>query len=92
MIVLLHSPVIGDNVKAEPILKNRFHLTRQQIDLTGCFRLVGVADLQETVAHLAPPPLPNVAQPALGPLEQVAVPPIARLCVTLRLVQRVLTG
>ena len=83
-------PVVADDVEARPVLGHRLHLTREQVDLRGGLGLVGVADLQQPLAHLALPPLPNVPQPPLGPLVEVARPPVAQGGVALGLVQGVL--
>ena len=83
-------PVVGHHVEAEPVLQDGLHLTREQVDLAGRLALVRVADLEEAVPDLAPPLLPDVSQPALGPLEEVAGLSVAQRGVALGLVQRVL--
>ena len=85
-------PVVGDHVEAEPVLEDWLHLTGEEVDLRRRLVLVGVADLEEAVPDLAPPPLPHVPQPPLRPLHEVALLPVPGLGVPLGLVQGVLAG
>ena len=83
-------PVVGDHVETEPVLEHRLHLTRQQVDRGGCFALVSVTNLEESVPDLAAPSLPDVPQTSLRALAQVSRLSVACFCITLRLVQGVL--
>ena len=83
------SPVVGDDVEAEPVVGHRLHLAGEEVDLGGLLALVGVVDVEESFAHLALSPLPHVPQPPLGALVQEARLPVARVHVALGLVQGV---
>lgn len=85
-------PVVGHHVETESVLEHRLHLTSEKVDLGGRFILVSVTDLEETIPDLTPSPLPDVPEPPLGPLEQVAGLSVAGLGVPLGLVKSVLTG
>ncbi len=86
-------PVVADDVEAEPVLGDVLHLAGEEADLRRRLRLVRVVDVQEAaLPHLALSPLPDVPQPALRSLVEVAGAAVARGRVALRLVQRVRGG
>lgn len=82
-------PVVGDNVEAESVFRNWFHLAGQQVHSGRGLGLVRVVDVEIPVTDLTPPALPDVPQSALRSLAQVPGLAVAHRRVTLGLVQGV---
>ena len=84
------SPVVGHHVEAQSVLQHGLHLTRQQVDRGGCFALVRVANLQESIPDLTSSPLPDVPQTSLRSFAKVSGLAMARFGISPGLVERVL--